>query len=670
MSPYVPGRLIVHRRRAARYDGRHIAVASLTPKVSIGSDAVTLPRSFAWLLLLVCLAGCARDSTAPRPAVTPGPAARATAAPPPALSGREYPLPASVADAAPEEFAAPGASHGRQLYATYCATCHGQSGRGDGRAAGFTRIPPTDFTQATFKVRSTRRGSLPTARDLENTIRRGAGGRGAMPSFAFLDPADIRALVQVVQSFSTRWERERPVSIALPPMAGDPIRGGAIYRRAGCVLCHGESGAGDGRLARELQDSRGLPDVPTDLTQPWTFKGGSDEAGLVQSIATGFNGTNMPAFQPKKAGGSELWDLAAYLRSLQNQEPPILQTTRDSATLAGFWRHPIAAQAGDLAAVSCASCHPLQFADWSRSRHAMAMSPGVHAKMQARNPEMCASCHAPLENQSTDAYLMADGVSCAACHVRQGAVFGPSPTAQSVLPLAARHRPPHGPLNARPFFEQSEFCSGCHHFAEGSAPSVHGTTLQNTFEEWRQSRAAREGRSCQSCHMPGRRHFFKGIHDPQTVRDAVRWSFEVDRRGAARMTLTNTGAGHALPTYVVPEIWMQIEVKDRNGVTLDSAAHLIARKVKFENNAWTQLSDTRLPPDQTATLEYSRALPAGAVSITGRVVVLPDLWQAESFATEMTAASSDTARRYLQAALAETTNSGYTLFQEERRLDR
>jgi hypothetical protein len=257
--------------------------------------------------------------------------------------------------------------------------------------------------------------------------------------------------------------------------------------------------------------------------------------------------------------------------------------------------------------------------------------------------------------------------------MRSGQAFGPAATPVTVLPLVARHRPPHGQLGVRLFFEQSEFCSGCHHFAEGTAQVVHGTTLQNTFDEWRRSRAAREGRTCQACHMPERRHFFRGIHDPDTVRRAVRWSFDVNPGGAgvvARMTLTNIGAGHALPTYVVPEIWMQIEVKDRAGVTLATAERLIARRVRFDGETWIQLSDTRLAPDETAALEYADRLPDGAVSIAGRVVVLPDAWQASSFNEQLATATSDKIRRYLLAALAEAQGSGYTLFQEERRLER
>jgi hypothetical protein len=173
--------------------------------------------------------------------------------------------------------------------------------------------------------------------------------------------------------------------------------------------------------------------------------------------------------------------------------------------------------------------------------------------------------------------------------------------------------------------------------------------------------------------MPDRRHFFRGIHDPETVRRAVRWTFDLDPRATgvtARMTLTNVGAGHSFPTYVVPEIWMRIEVKDRAGATLASAEHRIARKVTFENGEWTQTSDTRLAPDQTATLDYTGPLPRAAALIAGRVIVLPDLWQADKFRVRLAAAQSDDVRKYYRAALDEAESSGYTLFEAERRLER
>lgn len=42
-----------------------------------------------------------------------------------------------------------GGADGAALYRTYCASCHGESGRGDGPIAEHLRVPPADLTQIT-----------------------------------------------------------------------------------------------------------------------------------------------------------------------------------------------------------------------------------------------------------------------------------------------------------------------------------------------------------------------------------------------------------------------------------------------------------------------------------------------------------------------------------------
>lgn len=498
-----------------------------------------------------------------------------------------------------------------------------------------------------------------------------------MPSFSFLADDDVRFLIAQVKRFSPRWTREPvPAPVILPARTeGNPQRGARVYRAWGCGTCHGDSGRGDGRLTRELRHARGFADVPTDFTRPWTLKAGSDEVSLARSIVTGFNGTTMPAYSLPAGGEREIWDLVAYLRSRQGKRPEVPPAKIDTSTVDSYWKTPIPAQKGDLSAASCVSCHPVQFADWSRSRHAAAMGPGVWAQIHDR-PELtagCIRCHAPLAEQPTNAHLAADGLSCSVCHSRAHEKFGPPPNARTLLAPVSQYPSPHGRANVRDFFEKVEFCAGCHQFREGTAERVHGTFLQNTVEEWRVSRAAREGKTCQTCHMPDRRHFFRGIHDPETVRSGVRWAFDartVGNRAVAKMTLTNASAGHYFPTYVVPEVWMRIELRDERGGIRASSERLIARTVSFALGKWSEISDTRLRPDETATLDYDGPIPPGALTIVGRVVVLPDAWHQTSLESLLKGASSRESRRSYQAALAEMLRSGYTLFRTERPLRR
>lgn len=566
---------------------------------------------------------------------------------------------------------------GDELYTVFCATCHGPDGRGDGPAAVFCRVPPADLARAEFKVRSTPAGALPRDADLASVIRRGAGGDGTMPAFGFLGDGDVDRLVAHIKTLSPRWQAEQaPPAVAPPPrVEGDVARGKQVYGAWGCADCHGTAGQGDGPKARGLRNARGVPEIATDLTRPWTFKAGADDEGLVRSVLTGFNGTTMPAYAIPPGSERSVWDMAAYMRSLQVERPAIEAAAVDTSTVSGYWATPVPAQGGDLSVASCAACHTAQFGDWSRTRHAMAMGPGVWAQMNDQ-PElsgMCASCHTPLRDQWTDQHLSADGVGCSACHLRGGKKFGPPPLETTVAPIVAKYPAPHGPSTAKDFFESADFCAVCHQFKEGRAPKVNGAFLENTVEEWKTSRAAREGKTCQTCHMPGRRHLFKGIHDPETVRGGVQWTFDArveGNRAASRMTLTNTNTGHAFPTYVVPEVWMRIEMIGRYGVGPVVAERLISRKVAFEDGEWRELGDTRLDQDESATIEYNGPVPPGTVAIVGSVIVRPDAFHVVSLARHLRDTRSEESRRSYEQALAEMRNSDYVLFREERMLPR
>jgi mono/diheme cytochrome c family protein len=44
---------------------------------------------------------------------------------------------------------------GASLYRTYCASCHGAAGRGDGPMAEYLRVPPADLTRIQVRNRGT-----------------------------------------------------------------------------------------------------------------------------------------------------------------------------------------------------------------------------------------------------------------------------------------------------------------------------------------------------------------------------------------------------------------------------------------------------------------------------------------------------------------------------------
>ena len=209
----------------------------------------------------------------------------------------------------------------RDLYGRWCARCHGDAGNGRGPAAValvWNGTPPRDFTRARFKVKSTPSGTAPSDADLAATIRDGFPGT-AMPGFGDLLSGDeIGRLVGVVRAFATQ-PRAPGETIALgPPPEDTPAlraRGGALYTDLGCWTCHGDGGAGDGPSGPSLRSEDGTPARPTDLTRPWTFRGGSEPAAVAMRIATGLDGTPMPGFLGA-VPLADLWALAAHVGGL------------------------------------------------------------------------------------------------------------------------------------------------------------------------------------------------------------------------------------------------------------------------------------------------------------------------------------------------------------------
>jgi putative heme-binding domain-containing protein len=101
------------------------------------------------------------------------------------------------------------------------------------------------------------------------------------------------------------------------PFTGDPkaITQGAVLFRESCVFCHGVSARGG---------MRG-PDL---TTGNWTH-GGSD-AELAATITGGVAGTAMP---PNPLTEDEVWQIVAYLRTLEQPTPPAIGDARRGETL-------------------------------------------------------------------------------------------------------------------------------------------------------------------------------------------------------------------------------------------------------------------------------------------------------------------------------------------------
>ena len=370
--------------------------------------------------------------------------------------------------------------------------------------------------------------------------------------------------------------------------------------------------------------------------------------------------------------------------------------------LARHWAKPIPPQGtppasfspieASLAPESCGTCHVQQFDDWRSSLHSRTIGAGIlwqfHVMDQA-DANACMNCHAPLAEQKAlmalefgwsnaptsppPAYvppnLHRQGLVCAGCHVRAYVHYGPIPRKGKASP--SFDRPPHGGFQASAAFEDSRFCAVCHQFTPGE-PSLNGKLLENTYEEWRTTRYAREGRSCQSCHMPDRRHLWRGIHDPEMVRRALNVDLKIVRRSQskfeAQVVITNIGAGHDFPTYLVPEVAAELYLTGADGAD----RQLLARRVIGRLTDTTlehELADTRIPAGKS--LSFSADFPSPRsrnANIELRISVAPRAFYERVFARALDQAARLPAAAVpqLREALADARASRFTLYRIRR----
>ena len=356
--------------------------------------------------------------------------------------------------------------------------------------------------------------------------------------------------------------------------------------------------------------------------------------------------------------------------------------------LSAHWAQPIAPQ-GDpppgfsaieasLAPETCAACHVAQYADWSTSLHSKAMGPGIRWQLRVMtqsDSNDCLRCHAPLAEQKAltglehgwanaptstmPAYVSADlhrrGNTCASCHVRRHQRFGP--------PTQIRNPKLHGGFEAQQAFRDSRFCSPCHQFPPG-ARSLEGKLIENTYEEWRNSPAARQGSTCQTCHMPERRHIWRGIHDPDTVRKGIRRELEVKRLADGRLevlaSITAPGVGHYFPTYVVPKVLVSLHLLAA-GKERELGRLVIGRTVSADMvREW---SDTRIHPGGRSLLSAKAVAPTSAYRIEMRVEIMPGEHYVRMYrAMLLNNPDMDaTAQALLRQALRETEAANYRL---------
>ena len=272
------------------------------------------------------------------------------------------------------------------------------------------------------------------------------------------------------------------------------------------------------------------------------------------------------------------------------------------------------------------------------------------------------------KNPVFDAALAGRGLVCAACHVRAHERFGPPRRDGSLVPPAPRETLPHNGVTRTPAFLKSEFCRGCHQFAPGGL-TLNGKLLENTYAEWKASRFAREGVQCQDCHMPDRRHLWRGIHDAEMVRSGLTITVTpADGRVAtvshvaATLTIKSARIGHAFPTYVVPRVIVRGEQIDGAGAVVAGTRReiVIAREVTLD--LAREVRDTRLAPGGSARLAYRVPRAAGARQLRLQVIVEPDAFYTRFFEA-LLAQGAGRGEAELRRALDAARRAPFTMFE-------
>ena len=334
-----------------------------------------------------------------------------------------------------------------------------------------------------------------------------------------------------------------------------------------------------------------------------------------------------------------------------------------------------------LGARECAACHPAFYEEWRTTIHSQAWTePYFQSDWKFDNSQqICRNCHTPLDRQQPhvilgfrdkekwdpitepnpdfDRDLQHEGVTCAACHVRDGRIVGvlgiqdaPHPVQQLDDPNEVCVRchvvdgdrwdtffrfPPCGtvaeirsnpdsrltPTDIETLAAYQDNVAELQETASAKTPTHPGHSQGKTGEITVTDTASL---GCVQCHMPlvqrplveggqvrpVRRHLWRGGHDPDMVKSGLQVQFEeasgesTDTRTFI-LTLTNVGAAHYLPTGT-PDRHLTVDLRllDSEGRVLKEQNHSLKRTViwrPFIIDLW----DTRLPRWQPRSYELS-----------------------------------------------------------------
>ena len=308
-----------------------------------------------------------------------------------------------------------------------------------------------------------------------------------------------------------------------------------------------------------------------------------------------------------------------------------------------------------LKAESCGTCHREIYEEWKSSIHARAYDDPFFQAYWKKDKHVwvCLNCHTPLENQQPtlikeiprgrveravqevnprfDPDYQKEAITCAACHVRDGVIHGPYEDSAA----------PH-PTKFDPSFRTAQICYRCHNVVSGPA-QFYNVGPCGTYAEYEGKYFMQErGFICQSCHMPevdrpvadgspirrGRRHLWRGGHDPDMIKRAVAVEVTAEPTHPQpgdgvtfTLTLVNAGAGHKIPTGDPDRHFtVEFDVEDASGRVVAHQQDTMGRWILWQP-AIVELYDNRLLPLASRDYRFRHKFPSGAERLTVKVRV-------------------------------------------------
>lgn len=256
---------------------------------------------------------------------------------------------------------------------------------------------------------------------------------------------------------------------------------------------------------------------------------------------------------------------------LINQQTPIYQLNPNTAQF--IPQQQVPEGLNSLKAQECGLCHIEIYQEWQQTLHAKAYHDPyfqAYLKKDKQDPT-CLVCHTPLANQAQellvtednfktltrvknpefDPELQSEGVTCAACHVRDGIIYGPYPKQD----LDAPH-----PVAFDEKFLQKTICLECHEVPANDF-SLLKEGICSTGSESQSGPWAEAGYICQDCHMEavtrplmngfparkGRRHLWPGGYSNQQLQKVFHFK-ATKEHNKLHLKVKNAGAGHKVPT--------------------------------------------------------------------------------------------------------------------------